>query len=284
MMKHAQEPPPPMSAFRQDLPADIEPLVLQTLAKNPEMRHQNAAELFDDLNRVERTLAAPETAKAAASNNNIWKTAFVVLAGISLLSVALIWATSSKQTNPSTLQVDSNSQPVQPINPATGMNEQGLATIVPISQEMLSNSNMTLTAPENLGGSDTNPYWSTGTVPPGAPQYIPPGGQVVDPNNPNSPFNQDAPGEIIRGADGNYYMIVPSNPNAANTNTQPQKTPRATKSPAGNVVDPTVVPNETPKPQTTPETKPSPAKPTPQPKNSPSTTKQAQSGKTQDSD
>lgn len=290
MMKHAQEPPPPLSAFRQDLPADIEPLVLQTLAKNPEMRHQTTAELFDDLNRVERSLAVPETAKAAAANNNIWKTAFVVLAGISLLSVALIWATSSKQTNPSTLQVDSNSQPVQPINPATGMNEQGLATIVPMSQEMLSNSNMTLTAPENLGGSDTNPYWSSGTVPPGAPQYIPPG-QVIDPNNPNSPFNQDESpsGRIICDETGKCYMIVPPNPNAANTNTQPQKTPRATKSPAETVVDPTVVPNETPQTQATPtpETKTTPtpaAKPTPQPKNSPSTTKQAQSGKTQDSD
>ncbi len=35
-------------------------------------------------------------------------------------------------------------QPVQPINPATGMNEQGLATIVPMSSEMLANSNMTV--------------------------------------------------------------------------------------------------------------------------------------------
>jgi len=286
MMKHAQEPPPPLSAFRQDLPNTIEPLILQTLAKNPEMRHQNAAELLDDLNRASRSIAeSPTTAKAP--NNNLWKTAFVALAGIALLSAALIWATSSKQTNPSTLQADSNSQPVQPLNPATGMNEQGLATIVPMSSEMLSNSNMTLTAPETLGGggSDGNPYWQSGSVPPGAPQYIPPGGQVIDPNNPNSVFNQDNPtsgGNIICDESGKCYYIVPPTPNA-NANVKASPTPKGTK-PNANVIQPTVVPNETPTPQTspTPDAKSTPAKTpapktTPQPKNSPS-------GKTQDSE
>lgn len=290
MMKHAQEPPPPLAAFRQDLPPAIEPLILQTLAKNPEMRHQTAAELFDDLNRVERTIAVPETAaKAAPANNNIWKTAFVVLAGISLLSVTLIWATSSKQTNPSTLQADSNSQPVQPINPATGSSEQGLATIVPMSQVMLSNSNMTLEMPQNLGGSDGNPYWQNGTVPPGGP-VIPGGGQVIDPNNPNSPFNQDEPASsnnIICDENGKCWYIVPNTTPNPNANANVKTTPRTTKSPASNVIDPTVVPNNTPPPQTTPtpDAKPTPAKSPagkPTPKTTP--TKQAQSGKTQDSD
>ena len=289
MLKHAQEPPPPLAAFRQDLPNTVEPLILQTLAKNPEMRHASAAELFDDLNRVERSLGDSEQVKAAA-NNNIWKTAFVVLAGISLLSVALIWATSSKQTNPPTLQTDSNSQPVQPLNPPTGMNEQGLATIVPISSEMMTNSNMPLTAPENLGGgTDGNPYWQSGTVPPGAPQPVQPGGQqiYVDPNNP-SVFNQDDParsGYFYDSNTGKYYMMLPTNPNAnTNTNAAPTKTPRPTKSPAANTaVEPSPVPNTTPAP--TPEVKTTPAKtPAPKPQSSPSSTKTTTSGKTQDSD
>ena len=287
MMKHAQEPPPPLSAFRQDLPAGIEPLILQALAKNPEMRHASAAELFDDLNRVERHLAVPEAAAAAtASNNNIWKTAFVVLAGIALLSAALIWATSSKQTNPSTLQADSNSQPVQPINPATGMNEQGLATIIPMTTEMVSNSNSPLTAPENLGGSDTNPYWSSGTVPPGAP--FPQGGSTVTLGDSNSQFMQPEGGQIIQGEDGKMYYVVP-NANA-NVSVKPTPSPKTTKSPNANVVQPTVEPNATPQTQTapTPEVKTTPAKtpaakPTPQPKNSPSSTRTTPSGKTQDS-
>lgn len=288
MMKHAQEPPPPLAAFRQDLPPAFEPVILKALAKNPEMRHQTAVELFDDLSSVERTFTASPTVTTAAANNNIWKTAFVVLAGISLLSVTLIWATSGKKTNPSTLQADSNSQPVQPINPATGSSEQGLATIVPMSSEMMTNSNMTLEMPQNLGGSDGNPYWQNGTVPPGAP-YIPPGGQTIDPNNPNSPFNQDEPAQsnnIICDETGKCWYIVPNTPNPnANANTKP--TPRTSKSPAANVIDPTVVPNNTPAPQTTPTPQATPAKspagkPTPQPKTTP--TKQAQSGKTQDSD
>jgi serine/threonine protein kinase len=289
MMKHAQEPPPPLSAFRHDLPAGIESLILQTLAKNPEMRHQTAAELFDDLNRVERSFAGLESApaaKAAAPNNNIWKTAFVVLAGVSLLSVALIWATSSKQTNPSTLQADSNSQPVQPINPATGMNEQGLATIVPMSSEMMSNSNMTLTVPTDGLGDGYNP-WGNGVQPPvGAPQPVPTGGQVIDPNNPNSIFNQDEQRStyLYDSNTGKYYMMVPTSPNA---NTPVSPTPKTTKSPAANVAaSPTPAANETPKPATTPtpEAKTTPAAktpaPTPKPKNTP---KPTQSGKLQES-
>ncbi|MBS1795232.1 MAG: protein kinase [Acidobacteria bacterium] len=292
MMKHAQEPPPPLSAFRQDLPPTVEPLVLQALAKNPEMRHQTAAELIDDLNHVGRTLADYDTAaaKAAAGKHNIWKTAFVVLAGISLLSIALIWATSSKQTNPSTLQSDTNAQPVQPINPATGMNEQGLATIVPISPEMMSNSNMsTMQVPETLG-SDGNPYWQTGRVPPGAPQYVPQGGQYIDPYNPNSPFNPDDKPTYYQDANGAVFMIVPSTPNAnANVKPTPGKTP---KNAANANVQPTPAPNETPKPQTspTPDVKTTPAKtpaatpkPNDKPKTPPSTTRTEPSGQTQNS-
>jgi serine/threonine protein kinase len=294
MMKHAQEPPPPLAAFRQNLPAGIEPLILQTLAKNPEMRHQNAAELIDDLNRVSRNLGDSENVavtKIATSNNNIWKTAAIVLAGILLLSAAMIWATSVKQTNPSTLEADSNSQPVQPINPATGMNEQGLATIVPISQESMSNSNTAMAVPNTLDGSDGNPYWQNGKVPPGAPVQVPQGGQYIDPNNPNSPFNPDDNGSptFYRDANGTMFMIVPPTANS-NTNTKPAAT-KTPKNAANTTVQPSPSPTETPKPQIspTPEVKTTPAKtppavtpkPTQQPKSTP---KPTQSGKLQDSD
>ncbi len=292
MMKHAQEPPPPLSAFRQDLPAGIEPLILQALAKNPEMRHQNAAELIDDLNRVSRSLTDLETgaiAKTPTANNNIWKTAFVVLAGISLLSIALIWATSTKQTNPSTLQTDSNSQPVQPINPPTGMNEQSLATIVQMTEGSMGNSNV-MVMPDTLG-TDGNPNWQNGTLPPGAPQYIPPGGQVIDPNNPNSIFNPDDPNSrIYQDSNGATFIIVPTTPNA-NTNTQPATT-KTPKNVPNTSVQPSPSPTDTTKPLVTPtpDTKSTPPKttaptpkPTDKPKPPPSSTKTTTSGKTQDS-
>ena len=291
MMKHAQEPPPPLSAFRQDLPVGIEPVILQALAKNPEMRHQNAAELIDDLNRVQRGLIVAETPVIAPHqpvNNNIWKTAFVVLAGILLLSAAMIWATSVKQTNPATtMQTDANAQPVQPIQPPTGMNEQGLATIVPVNQDVMSNSNTAMTVPTTLGGSDGNPYWQNGKVPPGAPvpQNVQPPGQFVDPSNPNNPS------QFMSDGSGNYYIMVPQPTTSnSNVNTKPATT-KTPKNAANTTVQPSPAPTETPKTQTspTPEVKTTPAKtpaptpkPTEKPKTSPSSTKTTQSGKTQD--
>ncbi len=294
MMKHAQEPPPPLSAFRQDLPVGIEPVILQALAKNPEMRHQNAAELIDDLNRFERGLVVADTPVVVEHqpiNNNIWKTAFVVLAGILLLSAAMIWATSVKQTNPTTMQTDANAQPVQPIQPPTGMNEQGLATIVPINQDSaMSNSNTAMTLPPGVGGSDGNPYWQSGKVPPGAPvpQNVQPPGNYIDPNNPNSIFNPDD--KYYKDSNGSIYIVVPTSPNS-NVNTKPATTKTPKGNAANTTVQPSPAPTETPKPQTssTPEVKPTPAKtpaptpkPTEKPKNAPSSTKTTQSGKTQD--
>ncbi len=270
MLKHAQEPPPPLSAFRQDLPPDIEPVILQTLAKNPDMRHQTAVELIDDLNRASRSLgtaAAAAPKREPGSPNNIWKTAFIVLAGISLLSAGLIWATSSRKTDPATYQSDANAMPVQPINPATGINEQGLSNIAQVPLDF-SNSNMTLTAPDTLSGGTSNPLWDQGYIPQG-PVYVPPGGNsvTVGPCDPNNPF---MPCDTV---------VVPQPSNTA-TNVAPS--PKPTKSPA-NVNVP--VPTESPKPQSSPAA--SPLK-TPQPKPTeqkpaPTSTKKPESGKTQDS-
>jgi serine/threonine-protein kinase len=121
MLKHTEEPPPPLSAFRSDLPPTIEPVLLMALAKDPDLRYQSASEFGADIARAVANQPSLAANAAAAPANNIWKTAFIVLAGISLLSVFLIYSTSSKQTDPATvLQPDANGQPVQPLNPATG--------------------------------------------------------------------------------------------------------------------------------------------------------------------
>ncbi len=275
MLKHAQEPPPPLSAFRHDLPPELEPVILQTLAKNPDMRHQTAVELIDDLNRAARGFGAAASAGAptaqTGSPNNIWKTAFVVLAGISLLSVFMIWATSSRTTDPSTYQMDANSMPVQPISPATGLNEQGLSNIAQTPIDF-SNSNMMLTMPDTLsGGTSSNPLWDRGVVPTEGPVYIPPpsGNSVtVGPCDPNNPF---MPCDTV---------VIPQ---PTNTNVNTQKTPKPTATPATNV---TVTPGtaETPKPQPTPTTAPAKSPQTkPSEQKSPATqTKKPESGKTVD--
>ena len=240
MLKHTEEAPPPLSAFRSDFPPAVEPVLLKALAKDPELRYQSAGEFGEDLGRVSEN-RAPLAAVAEAATNNIWKTAFIVLAGISLLSVFLIYATSVKQTDPTTgLQPDPNGEPVQPINPATGAEEQNLAGMPGYMPEVVTNSN---TAPGTAPGGDGYNPWATGAPPAGAPPqtYIGPGGQTINIPPGQSPFMQDIPAGCTMQPSGLILCPVPATspkasptpkPPAANANTgttpQPEVKPTAT--------------------------------------------------------
>ena len=289
LTKQANNPPAPLVSFRADLPNTAEPVILRAMAKNPEMRYQTAAEFTNDLAAISgssgemETVVIPDAPPKTNENvrNNMWKTAFVVLAGISLLAISLIYATSSKQTDPATtLQTDLNGQPVQPLNPATGMNETGAAVLTPYSPEqMMANSNMMMTMPQAVPNSDGfgdgyNP-WARGVPPPGAPTYIPPGGQMINPDNPN--------GSIFM-PDGTVLVPVPVNANT-NANVKPIATPtgKPTPAPANTATQQTPAPTVNPQ-ATPPKTSTPPPKP-PQPKPSPTaaTEKRAQSGEEQDS-
>lgn len=292
VIKQAETPPVPLSAFRNDLPAAVEPVVLKSLAKNPEMRYQSVAEFVDDLNQAVGNAGETETivAPVAADNtqNNLWKTAFVVLIGIVALSAAMIYLTSSKQTNPTTqLQTDANGLPVQPLNPATGLNEQGAASLMPNSMDVMSaNSNMTVPPqPATLPGGDGYDPWANGGRPPAGapPMYVPPGGQVIT--------IPDGGGSQFMPADGGY-ILVPVNTNT-NANVKPTPTPKSGKTPT-EAANANTAPPTTATPQATPETKPTPApktektpvKPAEQPKKTPSSSseRQVKSGKEQDTE
>lgn len=245
MLKHIEEPPPPLVSFRRDLPDGIETSILKSLSKDPAMRYASASEFADELELI---AATGNESAAAATSGNFWKTAFIALVGISLLAAALIYATSSKQTNPATaLQPDVNGQPVQPINPATGTEEQALAAMPGVLFEYTGNSNMAQPPGTLPGGDNYNPWGAGGGPPPGAPlpNYVPPGGQVytIDPNNPSQFMPPD--GQVI-------LVPVPAN---TNTTAKPTPTPRA-----GNAANANV--SGTPLPKPSPETKPSPAKTT----------------------
>ena len=257
--KQIEEPPPPLSSFRSDLPPGVEPIILKALSKNPEMRFQTAGEFAD---AIELNAMNPDGTAAAATsvgeNNNIWKTAFVVLAGISLLSAFLIYGTSVKRTEPTTvLQPDANGQPVQPINPATGAEEQNLALMPGINYDVNSNSNSMGQPPGTLPGGDGYNPWAGGGVapPPGGPPptYVAPGGQVytIDPNNPSQ----------FMPADGGVVLVpVPANTITA----KPTPTPKAS---AANTNTQVTMPaaNTAPKPASTPP----PAKPAATPAKTP---------------
>jgi len=180
------------------------------------------------------------------------------------------------------LQTDANGQPVQPLNPATGINETGASVLTPYSPEMMANSNMMTTMPQPVPNSDGfgdgyNP-WARGVPPPGAPMYqqIPPGGQMIDPNNPNSIFMQD--GTVLVPVPVNTNTSVNANTKSAapsNTNVKPapaNTTAPATPTPAANSQPP--APAKTPTPAPKPAT--TPAK-------TPPADRSAQSGKEQDS-
>ena len=234
-------PPPPLSSVRTDLPPDLEPSILTALAKNPEMRYQTVAEFAQHLDGVS---AQPASTAAAQGNNNLWKTAFIVLAGIAILAAALIYATSVKQTDPGTqLRPDANGLPVQPINPATGAQEQALANMAGMPSEVIANSNMAI-PPGTLPGGDGYDAWRNGggKPPAGAPN-IGTGGPVIsiDPNNPS----QFMPAEgCIMQPSGILLCPAPLNANAAK---KPTPTP---KNNANTQASPTQ--------KTTPEEKPAP--------------------------
>ncbi|MGH9948318.1 MAG: serine/threonine protein kinase [Pyrinomonadaceae bacterium] len=249
MLKHIEEMPPPLAAFRTDLPEGLEQLIVKALSKNPEMRQQTALEFTNELNVA--TQGVPLSA-STEPKNNLWKTAFIVLVGMSLLSAFLIYGTYTKQTNPATaLQPDANGLPVQPINPATGSEEQSLAAMPALTVDAIANSNLSQPPGTLPGGDGYNP-WGSGGAPPGAPQYIPQGGQVVtiDPTT-GSPFMPP---------DGIVLVPVPVN---SNTNkAKPSPTPKTSA-------------NSAPQTTPTPKVESTPAKPTSTPRPTPAVNKPA---------
>src|ERR1700750_2424526 len=78
-MKHLSEVPVPPSELRDDVPEDLDLVVLRALAKDPSERYQSAEEMDADLARVPDGLpAAPETETAATA----------VLSGSGLMAAA----------------------------------------------------------------------------------------------------------------------------------------------------------------------------------------------------
>jgi serine/threonine protein kinase len=288
-LKHAQEIPPSLLASRPDLPPFLEQIVQRALAKNPGQRFQTAAEFSDALSRAaeqatpayafrdedtvvhQRATDASAAATAAPTNANSasdarWRTAFIVLAGISLLSAGLFFFTQNRRTTPGTeLSTDPNASSVLPINPTNGNIEQGLNDFN-LNLNLNSNLDANL-APLTPGGTATDIPLG-GRIPPG----LYPGGQQVyiDPNT-NSPFMPGNPDATIQPppnanrnvnanvnpANRNANTAAPTNANANPTNAQQQRPP------AGNAnAAPTPAATA---PATTPATKPPPpaSKPTP---------------------
>lgn len=265
LQKIEGEPPPPLSAFRQDLHPEIEPIVLTALAVDPDRRYQTVSAFAEDLARAAgHPVLKP--VEPATTRRNPWQAAVVVGVGILVLAAALIYATSVKKTDVTAqLQAEPGTLPVQPIGPATGAQEESLSKMPDLTPEDIAamQAGTMAVPPGTLPGGDGYNAWANGGAPPlgapppssgmTAPAYVPPPGQTVtiDPNG-GSQFMPQSEGVIL--------VPVP----VANSNSAPKATPTP-KAPTGN----NVVPSATPKPMATPVPKPAAtqAKPAASPKN-----------------
>ena len=266
LKKRNAEPAPPLSTFRRDLHPDIEPILLSAIALDPERRYQTMTAFAEDLEMLStgKVKAAAATA-GAVSKHNIWQTAFIALAGITLLAAALIYFTSVRKTDPTAqLTADAGSLPVQPIGPATGAQEESLAKLPEMTEAeiMAASAGMMEQPPGTLPGGDGYNAWSGNGAPPigapvpgapatGIPQpYTPPGGQtvVIDPNGGSQFMPQDS-----------GVILVPV-PVQTDTNTAPTTKPTPTTPAANTAVKPTPKPMATPPPKAPKTTgKPQPA-------------------------
>jgi serine/threonine-protein kinase len=247
VLKHAEEAPAKLLTFRTDLPTSADTVLQKALAKDPDDRYQTAAEFSEALTKL-----GADVAKPAASN--FWRTAAVVVAGIALLAATLIYLTSVKTTNPATaLETDPNGQPVQPINPATGSEEQSLAAMPLLEQSELANSNTAGVLP---GGDGYNAWANGGAPPAGAP--VPPGGSTVTVAPGQSPF---MPPDCILQPSGIYLCPVPVSPTPA-----PKATPTPKSPPANANTGVSPAPSPTPKPAANAAAAPAKPKPSTTPK------------------
>ncbi|QQS34305.1 MAG: protein kinase [Acidobacteriota bacterium] len=239
--------PPPLTTFRRDLHPSVEPIVMTAIAATPEERYASAELLAEDIRRI---LGTEKAVAAATGSKGVWKTAAISLVGIAVLASGLIYATYTRQTDPTVqLEADPASLPVQPIGPATGALEDDLARKMPMSDaEILMSTSVDLLP----GGDGYNPWANGGAPPPGAPlnSVLPPGayvqpGQVytIDPNS-GSQFMPNESGIVL--------VPVPANNVTPAASPTPRTLGDANTQPTPNTV-------QTPRPLMTPQPRETPA-------------------------
>lgn len=175
LMIKCSQVPPPLAAFREDVPNGIEAVMLRALAKDPDMRYQSVDAFAEDIKEASKinsgneSITIPEIDGKVANDNsqdNLWKNAFMILAGISLLVLGLAYQKYFIQTSP--LQSDGEGLPVQPLTPATGVDEQKLSREWRYSINSVNSDNQTV-KPDIRGGDGYDPWINGGIPPAGAP-------------------------------------------------------------------------------------------------------------------
>lgn len=274
LAKQNSEPPPPLSAFRRDIHPDIEPIVLSAIAADPDRRYQTMAAFAEDLgtlsDRLGIAIDSEPKAAAAAATPNVWRTAFIAMAGIALLAAALIYATSTRGTDPTKqLQADAGSLPVQPLGTATGNPEMAALNSTAASFD----ANSMLPFDPLAAAGDGADYWSGGGFPQTTtgplPMNMPPAGPMTTvPGSGGSQFMSDIWYDKTNNRCFDLNGTVPCPPGVQRQDAPPPANTRTTPTNANvatNTAINTAKPAFTPKPLATPppKTRPSPGQPKP---------------------
>ncbi|MER3632804.1 MAG: hypothetical protein C4325_12190, partial [Blastocatellia bacterium] len=146
--------PAPLSSYRADVPPLVETTIVRALSAEPELR-PTLKEFAAEINPA----ASESTKEPVAKVNSLekWKTAMVIFVGVLILAAALIYATRTKIADPATTaEPIPGSLPVQPINPATGVEEENLAKL-PLTSEPNSNATSAGSIDSLPGGDGYNP-------------------------------------------------------------------------------------------------------------------------------
>lgn len=155
-------------ALPTDAHKELAPIIETATARDPELRYPSMTAFREDLDRIYAELGGGPVVAGAAKQHNIWQTAFIVLCGIVVLAGVFIYATYSKGSDPTvSMKVDEGSLPVQPINPATGAQEEAILKSAPIGDpSALQDPYLNGATP----GGDGYNAWANGVMPPaGAP-------------------------------------------------------------------------------------------------------------------
>lgn len=87
-------PTPAMGPLREDLPAELERIVLKATAKDPDKRYLSSAELLEDLQNLQQrylTGALPSAADLRRSDRRAWRVGAAAVAALALVGVAGGW-------------------------------------------------------------------------------------------------------------------------------------------------------------------------------------------------
>ncbi len=283
VLKSISNGPAPLSLFRQDLHKAVEPVVLTAIARDPEERYRTVADLAGDLRNIASEIGM-RSASATAGARSVWVTATLAVAGIVLVAATLIYFTTIRKTDPTTmLSPDPDSLPVQPINPATGAQEEAFMRGALSGDPAMFPNGMNMPA-DMLPGGDGYNAWANGGLPPaGAPlgpaSAVPMnGGQPMAGSMPQGPLPPGAtlpPGQTVTINPNGGSQFMPNEggviliPVPKSDEPAPTPTPKV---PAANAA-PKPTPEAKPSPQgSQPQTKPDsaePAKPVPAAKPSP---------------